>query len=71
MKNNARMINNNLRLLWISMDGNEDIAFKNCQTMLSKFDELKIKYTYYEYPGGHTWPVWRNNLHNMAPLLFN
>ena len=22
------------------------------------------------YPGGHTWPVWRNNLYNFAQLLF-
>jgi hypothetical protein len=35
------------------------------------FDEMKIKYTYSEYPGGHTWPVWRNNLHEFAQLLFN
>ncbi len=37
---------------------------------LGKLDELKIKHTYYEYPGGHTWPVWRNDLYNFAPLLF-
>jgi enterochelin esterase-like enzyme len=33
--------------------------------MISKFDEMKIKYTYSEYPGGHTWPVWRNNLYKI------
>jgi enterochelin esterase-like enzyme len=71
MKNNAAMINSNLKLFWIAMGGKEDIAYKNCQTMLAKFDELNIKYIYYEYPGGHTWPVWRNNLYKMAPLLFN
>lgn len=70
MKANAAMINNNLTALWISMGGKEDIAYKNCQLMLAKLDELKIKYTYSEYPGGHTWPVWRNNLVNFAPLLF-
>jgi enterochelin esterase-like enzyme len=70
MKKNAEMINSNLKLLWIAMGGKEDIAFNNCQTMLSKFDEMKIKYTYSEYPGGHTWPVWRNNLYNIAQLLF-
>jgi enterochelin esterase-like enzyme len=71
MKNNAAMINSNLKLFWIAMGGKEDIAYKNCQTMLAKFDELNIKYIYSEYPGGHTWPVWRNNLYKMAPLLFN
>jgi enterochelin esterase-like enzyme len=71
MKNNVGMINSNLSLLWIAMGGKEDIAYDNCQIMLSKFDEMKIEYTYSEYPGGHTWPVWRNNLYKIAPLLFN
>ena len=70
MKNNTDKINNNLKQFWITQGGKEDIAWKNCQTMLSRFDELKIKYTYSEYPGGHTWPVWRNNLYNFAQLLF-
>jgi enterochelin esterase-like enzyme len=70
MKNNADLINNNLKQLWISMGAKEDIAYNNCQLMLSKFNEMKIKYTYSEYPGGHTWPVWRNNLYNFAQLLF-
>src|SRR6187455_652053 len=70
MKANATMINSNLKSLWISMGGKEDIAYNNCKIMLSKFDEMGIKYTYSEYPGGHTWPVWRNNLYNFAQLLF-
>jgi enterochelin esterase-like enzyme len=70
MKNISIQINNNLTQFWIAMGGKEDIAWKNCQTMLAKFDEMKIKYTYSEYPGGHTWPVWRNNLFKFAQLLF-
>jgi enterochelin esterase-like enzyme len=70
MKNNEGMINSNLKQFWIAMGGKEDIAYKNCQIMLGKFDEMKIKYTYSEYPGGHTWPVWRNNLYSFAQLLF-
>lgn len=70
MKTNADQINSNLKQFWISMGGKEDIAWQNCQTMMGKFDDLKIKYTYSEYPGGHTWPVWRNNLYNFAQLLF-
>jgi len=54
MKNNVNTINSNLKQLWIAMGGKEDIAYKNCQMMLAKFEELKIKYTYSEYPGGHT-----------------
>jgi len=69
MKKNAPVINDGMTL-WIAMGGKEDIAYENCQLMLSKFKELNIKYTYQEYPGGHTWPVWRNNLYMFAPLLF-
>ena len=70
MKKNAATINSNLKQFWITMGGTEDIAYKNCKIMLSKFDEMNIKYTYSEYRGGHTWPVWRNNLYNFAQLLF-
>ena len=70
MGKNVDKINSNLSLLWIGIGGKEDIAYKNCQSMLSRFDEMKIRYAYSEYPGGHTWPVWRHNLFDIAPLLF-
>jgi enterochelin esterase-like enzyme len=70
MKNNSEKINTNLKQFWIAMGGKEDIAWQNCQTMMSKFDEMKINYKYSEYPGGHTWPVWRNNLFNFAQIIF-
>jgi enterochelin esterase-like enzyme len=70
IKNNTDKINNNLKVFWLSQGGKEDIAYKNGQVMLGSLDELKIKHTYYEYPGGHTWPVWRNDLYNFSQLLF-
>ncbi len=70
MKKNSTTINKNLKQFWIAMGGKEDIAWQNCQTMMGKFDEMNIKYTYSEYPGGHAWPVWRNNLFNFSQLLF-
>ncbi len=70
MKENAATINKNIKSFWVAMGGKEDIAYNNCKIMLGKFDEVGIKYTYSEYPGGHTWPVWRNNLFNFAQLLF-
>jgi enterochelin esterase-like enzyme len=69
-KNNADKINSNLKKFWISQGGKEDIAWQNCQLMRSKLDEMKIKYSYSEYPGGHSWPVWRNNIFNFAQVLF-
>lgn len=62
--------NKKLKLFWLSMGGKEDIAYNNCQVMMKRFDEIGIKYSYFETPGGHTWPVWRESLYRFAPLLF-
>ena len=70
LKSNNTTINSNLKQFWIAMGGKEDIAWNNCQVMMGRLKELDIKYSYSEYPGGHTWPVWRNNLYNFAQLLF-
>jgi enterochelin esterase-like enzyme len=70
LENNRSLIQSNLKNLWISMGGKEDIAYNNCQMMLTKFEELDIKFNYHEFPGGHTWPVWRESLYHFAPLLF-
>jgi enterochelin esterase-like enzyme len=67
---NTDKINKNLKSFWIAMGGKEDIAYNNCQVMLGKLDAMKIKHSYSEYPGGHTWPVWRNNLYKFAQILF-
>lgn len=70
MKEHSSTINSNLKNFWIAMGGPEDIAYKNCKIMLGRFDEMGVKYQYSEYPGGHTWPVWRNNLYNFSQVLF-
>ena len=62
--------NKEFKQFWISMGGKEDIAYNNCQIMMKRFDEIGINYTYFEIPGGHTWPVWRESLLEFAPLLF-
>jgi enterochelin esterase-like enzyme len=69
IKNNPDKVKN-LTLLWIGVGGKEDIAYNNCQALIKKMDELKVKYSYDDYPGGHTWPVWRHDLYNFAQLLF-
>ena len=70
MKENKDKINSGLKEFWIAMGGKEDIAYNNCQVMMDKFKEIGIKYSYYDSPGGHTWPVWREDLYKFAPLLF-
>ena len=70
MKEHSSTINSNPKNFWVSMGGPEDIAYKNCKIMLSRFDEMGVKYQYSEFPCGHTCPVWRNNLYNFAQVLF-
>jgi enterochelin esterase-like enzyme len=70
LKEKKDMYNRQFKQFWLSMGEKEDIAYNNCQIMMKRFDEIGIKYTYVEYPGGHTWPVWRESLHEFAPLLF-
>lgn len=70
MQASASTINQSLKQLWLSMGGPEDIAYANNKIMRARFDALGLHYTYSEYPGGHTWPVWRHALSTFAPLLF-
>lgn len=67
---NSNTINTNLKHFRISMGGQEDIAYQNCKIMLAKYDKAGIRYQYSEYPGGHTWPVWRHDLFEFAQVLF-
>lgn len=62
--------NKQFREFYLTMGGEEDIAFNNCKVMRQRFDEIGIKYKYYSTPGGHTWPVWRESLYQFAQLLF-
>ena len=62
--------NKNIKKMWLSMGGREDIAYENCKEMRRRFDEIGIKYDYYEYPGGHTWPVWRESIYQFAQMIF-
>ena len=70
MTANKDKINKDVKSFWIAMGGKEDIAYNNCQIMMDKFKEIGIAFSYYESPGGHTWPVWREDLYKFAPLLF-
>ena len=70
LKEHKDEYNSGFKQFWFSMGGKEDIAYQNCQIMLKRFDEIGIKYTYFETPGGHTWPVWRESLYRFAQLLY-
>ena len=58
-----------LRLLWISCGVSDGLIGVNRQFK----DWLKTKNIQFkdlEHPGAHTWSVWRHNLTDLAPLLF-
>lgn len=70
LKAEADAYNRQYKVFYLTMGGPEDIAYNNCKVMKSRFDEIGINYTYFETPGGHTWPVWRESLYNFAQMIF-
>ena len=61
---------NKLKLFWIAMGGEQDIAYANGKNVLALFDKYGINYTTNTYPAAHTFVTWRHNLYEFAPLLF-
>jgi len=61
---------NKLKLFWIAMGGEKDIAYKNGENTKALFDKFGIKYQTNSYPAGHTFITWRHNLAEFAPMLF-
>jgi enterochelin esterase-like enzyme len=62
-------INARLRLLWIAC-GTEDSLLERNQKLIAWLKEKGLQPTAIETPGMHAWMVWRDNLTNFAPLLF-
>lgn len=66
----AKDFNTSVKLMYFTQGGPEDIAYKNGMETMKIFKEAGIKFNYSERPGGHTWKVWRQDLRDIAPLLF-
>jgi enterochelin esterase-like enzyme len=64
-----KAINEKLELLWIGC-GKKDFLFKANQKFLERLKTEKIKYVSHITEGAHEWRLWRNYLHELAPLLF-
>jgi enterochelin esterase-like enzyme len=58
-----------LRLLWIAC-GTEDGLFPPNQKLIAWLKDQGMQPVAIATPGMHTWMVWRDNLSNFAPLLF-
>ncbi len=65
----APKINAGMRLLWISV-GTEDGLLEPNRKFIAWLHEQGINTKAVETPGMHAWMVWRDNLANFAPLLF-
>ncbi len=61
--------NSQLRVLWIAC-GKEDRLLEFNQKLRAWLESKGVHFTPIETPGMHTWMVWRRNLANFAPLLF-
>jgi enterochelin esterase-like enzyme len=62
--------NDKIRLLWIACGTADGLVGVNRQ-FKSWLDSKDVKVTYTEIPDiGHVWPLWRQNLTDLAPLLF-
>ncbi len=61
--------NSHLRLLWIAC-GTDDGLIKANRAFKDWLKTKNVEFTSIETPGAHSWLVWRRNLANFAPLLF-
>jgi enterochelin esterase-like enzyme len=61
--------NKKLRLLWVGC-GNQDSLFAPAKSFSEFLSQHKIRHTFKESAGAHTWIVWRRYLNELAPLLF-
>lgn len=62
-------LNDRIRLFWFAT-GKDDFVLPSTKAALALLDQHKIRYSYKETAGGHTWPNWRAYLNEFVPLLF-
>jgi enterochelin esterase-like enzyme len=58
-----------LRLLWVSC-GDKDTLLKGSEAFHASLEKLQVPHIWHLEPGGHTWPVWKNDLYLLSQMLF-
>jgi enterochelin esterase-like enzyme len=58
-----------LRLLWVSC-GDTDRLMAASKNLHAALEEKKVPHVWHVDSGGHTWPVWKNDLYLMSQMLF-
>lgn len=64
------LTNVTLRLLWAAVGTEEKNLLAQHRILGDVLDRHQVRHTFVTIPGGHTWHVWRRNLRDLAPLLF-
>ncbi len=59
-----------LRLFWISSGDTDQLAFKGAESLHNTLASKNIPHVWHIDSGGHTWPVWKNDLYLIAQMLF-
>ena len=62
--------NDALRLVWLACGKDETRLVTSNKLLADVLTRHGVKNMNTVIPGGHTWHVWRRNLRDMAPLLF-
>jgi enterochelin esterase-like enzyme len=58
-----------LRLLWVSC-GDADMLMKGSEAFHTSLEKLQVPHIWQIDSGGHTWPVWKNDLYLISQMLF-
>ena len=58
-----------LRLLWLSC-GDTDRLLDAAKAFHAALEEQKVAHLWHVDSGGHTWPVWKNDLYLLSQKLF-
>ena len=58
-----------LRLLWLSC-GDEDRLMDASKSFHTSLEQKNVPHLWHVDSGGHTWPVWKNDLYLLAQRLF-
>jgi enterochelin esterase-like enzyme len=64
-----RTANEKLRLLWISC-GDQDNLMNVSKKFHEALTEMNVSHVWHVDSGGHTWPVWKNDLYLLSQRLF-
>jgi enterochelin esterase-like enzyme len=58
-----------LRLLWLSC-GDVDRLMSSSKAFHTSLEEKKVPHVWHVDSGPHDWPVWKNDLYLLSPMLF-